>query len=313
MFRSFVSVKLMKLLKLWRTFKEGLKNFLRNGWLSFATVSVLSISLYIASITVLVAVGASSAIKNIQEKINVSIYFNPEVAETRILEIKNKLSGYREVKSAEYVSKNKALDEFLATSGDDPSIKEALEEIGGNPLLASLVIKAQNPEQYEIISTAISQSNFSGEISRINYEKNKTVIEKLSGFIRTVEKTGLVLSLIFILVSVLITFNTIRITIYSHKQEFEVMRLVGASNTYVRMPHIFEGIFYGTASAIITLIFLFFTFQFAAPALQKIISREALVSFYFHNLALMAIIIIFAGAMFGVVSSFIAVRRYLKV
>lgn len=303
----------MKLLKLWRTFKEGLKNFLRNGWLSLATVSILSISLYITSVTILIAIGAGSAVKNVQEKINISVYFNPEVTEARILEIKSKLSGYREVKSVEYISKDKALDEFLATSGDDPSIKEALEEIGGNPLLASLVIKAQSPEQYETISTAVSQSNFSGEISRINYEKNKTVIEKLSGFIRTVEKTGLVLSLIFILVSVLITFNTIRITIYSHKQEFEVMRLVGASNTYVRMPHIFEGIFYGTASAIITLIFLFFTFQFAAPVLQKIISREALVSFYFQNLALMAVVLIFTGAMFGVVSSFIAVRRYLKV
>ncbi len=303
----------MRLLKLWRTFKEGLKNFLRNGWLSLATVSILSISLYITSVTVLIAIGAGSAVKGVQEKINISVYFNPEVTEARILEIKDKLSGYREVKSVEYISKDKALDEFLTTSGDDPSIKEALEEIGGNPLLASLVIKAQSPEQYEIISTAVGQSNFSGEISRINYEKNKEVIGKLSGFVRAVEKTGLVLSLIFILVSVLITFNTIRITIYSHKQEFEVMRLVGASNTYVRMPHIFEGIFYGTASAIITLILLFFTFQFAAPVLQKIISREALVSFYFQNLALMAIVIIFAGAMFGVVSSFIAVRRYLKV
>ncbi len=278
-----------------------------------ATVSILSISLYITSVTVLIAIGAGSAVKNVQEKINISIYFNPEVTEARILEIRDKLSGYREVKSIEYVSKDKALDEFLATSGNDPSIKEALEEIGGNPLLASLVVKAQNTEQYETISTAVSQSNFSGEISRINYEKNKSVIEKLSGFIRTMEKTGLVLSLIFVLVSVLITFNTIRITIYSHKQEFEVMRLVGASNTYVRMPHIFEGIFYGIASAMITLVLLFFTFQFAAPMLHKIISREALVSFYFQNLALMAIVLIFIGAMMGIISSFIAVRRYLKV
>src|SRR4030042_2676508 len=155
MFRSFASVKLMKLLKLWRTFKEGVRNFLRNGWLSLATASILSISLYITSVTVLIAVGAGSAVKGVQEKINVSIYFNPEVAETRILEIKDKLSGYREVQSVEYVSKNKALDEFLATSGDDPFIKEALEEIGSNPLLASLVIKARSPEQYEIISTAV--------------------------------------------------------------------------------------------------------------------------------------------------------------
>lgn len=303
----------MKLLKLWRTFKEGVKNFSRNGWLSFATVSILSISLYITSITVLIAIGAGSAVRGVQEKINISVYFNPEVTEARILEIKEKLSGYREIKSIEYISKNKALDEFLATSGDDPSIKEALEEIGENPLLASLVIRAQDPEQYETIANSINQSSYAEEISRINYEKNKAVIERFSGLIRTAEKTGLILSLLFILIAVLITFNTIRLTIYSHRQEFEVMRLVGASNTYVRMPHVFEGMLYGVASAITTLVLIFLTFQFAAPALQKIISRGELVSFYFQNLALMAIALLFIGAALGTISSFIAIRRYLKV
>ncbi len=303
----------MKLLKLWRTFKEGVRNYYRNGWLTFATVSILSISLYIMSVTILMAIGAGTAAKNIQEKINVSVYFNPDVKEERVMEIKNKLSSYREIKSIAYVSKEQALDEFLRSSGNDPSIMEALNEIGENPLLASLVIKAQNPDQYEIIASAIEQSNFRDEINRTNYAKNKESIDKLNNFIRLVEKIGIIIGLIFMLIAVLVTFNTIRITIYSHKQEFEIMRLVGASNMYVRMPHVFEGIFYGITSAIAVLILLFITVEFIAPVIQRDISKDVLLSFYFQYFSSTALFLFISGILLGMISSFIAIRRYLKI
>lgn len=303
----------MKLLKLWRTFKEGIRNYYRNGWLTFATVSILSISLYIMSVTILMAIGAGTAAKSIQEKINVSVYFNPDVKEERVMEIKNKLSGYREIKSINYVSKEQALDEFMKSSGNDPSIMEALNEIGENPLLASLVIKAQSSDQYEIIASAIEQSNFRDEINRTNYAKNKESIDKLNNFIHLVEKIGIIIGLIFMLIAVLVTFNTIRITIYSHKQEFEIMRLVGASNMYVRMPHVFEGIFYGITSAIAVLILLFITVQFIAPVIQRDISKDVLISFYFQYFSLTALFLFISGILLGMISSFIAIRRYLKV
>jgi cell division transport system permease protein len=303
----------MKLLKLWRTFKEGLKNFYRNGWLSIATGSVMAVSLYIMSLTILIAVGSETAVKNIEERINISVYFKPEVGEDVILGIRDKISSYKEIKSVDYVSKEEALEEFIETSNNDPAIKEALEEIGENPLLPALVIKARDTEDYDLVARAIEQSSYNEYISRINYEKNKSAIEKLTNLIRTMEKIGFALSAIFIAVAILITFNTIRITIYAHRQELEVMRLVGASNMYVRMPHVFEGIFYGLSSATSVLILIYVTFQFIAPLFQKIISREALVSFYFHNFALMLILLVFSGVFFGVVSSLIAIRRYLKV
>ena len=303
----------MKLLKLWRTFKEGIKNFYRNGWLTFATVSVMSISLYIMALTMIVVVGANAAIRDVQERINISIYFNPEVKEDRILEVRNKLAGYREIKSVEYVSKDKALDEFMQITNNDPSIKEAIEEIGENPLLNSLVIRAQNPEQYETINDAIINSNFAADINQTNYTKNEDEIKRLNDVIKTVEKVGFILGTIFILVAVLITFNTIRITIYAHKQEFEVMRLVGASNLYVRMPHVFEGIFYGSASALIVMALLYPSFQFMGPSVQKIISRENLIGFYFDYFWVILVLLLLAGIFIGVLSSFVAIRRYLKI
>jgi cell division transport system permease protein len=303
----------MKLLKLWRTFKEGVKSFWRNGWLSFATVSVLSISLYIMGLTLLIALGSGAAVKNIQEKINISVYFNPDVKEDRIMDIKNKLSGYKEIKSIDYVSKDRAMNEFLASNNNDPSIKQALEEIGENPLLPSLVIKSQSPDQYETITQALQQSNFNQDINKINYENNKKAIERLTNLIMTVEKIGFAIGIIFVLVAILITFNTIRITIYAHKQELEVMRLVGASNMYIRMPHVFEGIFYGIVSAVVVLILLFITFQFVAPVIQKTISHEVLASFFFQYLGSMTLLLFFSGIVLGVISSLIAIRRYLKV
>ncbi|MCX6765919.1 MAG: permease-like cell division protein FtsX [Candidatus Moranbacteria bacterium] len=306
-------MKRTKLLKLWRTFKEGLKNFYRNGWLSFATVSILTISLYILSITILVGISTDSILKSVEDKINVSIYFNPEVKEERILEIKDKLTGYREIKSIDYVSKDQALKEFLASGNNDPSITQALEEIGENPLLAALVIRAHQSEQYGIIAQAIEQSNFREEISRINYEKNRTAIERLNNLIRLAERVGFVLGSIFIIIAVLITFNTIRLTIYSHRQEFEIMRLVGASNMYVRMPYVFEGILYGLFSAVGALLLLFITVAFTDPIIQKIMAGASVESLYFQYFGLIALFLFASGIILGIVSGFIAIRRYLKV
>ena len=146
----------MKFIKLKRTFREGMDNFRRNGWLSFATVSVLAISLYVISITIILGVTANMVLRNIQDKINVSVYFNTDIEENRILEIKSKLTGYQEISSIEYVSKEQALEQFKKMGDKNPSITQALAEIGDNPLLSALVIKAKHPSQYDLIAKAIT-------------------------------------------------------------------------------------------------------------------------------------------------------------
>ncbi|MFH0969502.1 MAG: permease-like cell division protein FtsX, partial [Patescibacteria group bacterium] len=301
----------MKILKLWRTLKEGFQNFIRNGWLSVATISILTISLYLISLTFMLGITANLLLKNVQEKINISIYFNPSVEESEILGIKNKIQNYKEIKSIEYVSKNKALDEFMELGNNDPSIKQALDELGENPLLASLVIRANQSDQYEIINQAIENSDFREEISRINYEKNKVIIERLNKIINFSKEIGIILGIIFVLIAVLITFNAIRITIYSHKQEFEIERLVGASNLYIRMPFIFEGIFYGFSASITSAIMLLITAKLVSNFVQKAISQENLMSLYLSNFWQIFGILFSLGILLGVISSFIAIRRYL--
>ena len=303
----------MKYIKLKRTFFEGLDNFRRNGWLSFATVSVLAISLYIISVTVILGVTANIVLKNIQDKINVSVYFNSGVEENRILEIKDKLVGYQEIKAIDYVSKEQALEQFKKLGNNDPSISQALEEIGDNPLLSSLIIKAKTPEQYDVISQAISNSSFAEDISKIDFEENKAAIQRLTSIIKLVEKIGFTLGIVFVFIGVMITFNAIRLTMYAHKNEFEVMRLVGASNTYIRMPFVFEGMFYGVSSAVLVMIFLAITSSFLAPITQGSISGGSIFSFYLSNFFIILIALLFSGIALGTVSGVIAIKRYLKV
>lgn len=298
-----------KKLKLYRTFKEGFTNFYRNGWLTLATGTVMAISLYLIGLTMIVGTVVNNAvIKAIQDRINVSIYFNPDVKEERIMEVKQQLEKYEEIKSVDYVSKDKALDELKNLSRDNESINQALTEIGDNPLLASLVIRAERPDQYEKIVGALENSSLREEFSRINYEKNKPVIEKISGLVSMSEDAGLAVGIVFVVLAVLITFNTIRITIYSHQAEFEVMRLVGASNIYVRMPYIFEGVLYGVTSSVAAfLLVLVSVLVIKSSAGITAGLGELGISFGSIFLTLLSI-----GVILGVVSSFIAIKRYLK-
>jgi len=303
----------MKILKLTRTLQEGFTNFKRNGWLSVATISVLTMSLYIISFTLLISYTSSYILQTVKDKINVTVYFSPEIKQDRIMEIKDELSKYAEIKSVTFVSKDEALKELESLSSGNESIKQALDEIGENPLPDALEIKANQPEQYEIIAKAIESSVFRDDIIRINYEQNKIIIQRLNNIANLLRKIGMVLGIGFVFLAVLITFNTIRITMYSHKQEFEVKRLVGASNIYVQMPFVFEGIFYGISSAIVSMLLLFATAKYISSISQKMLGVESLMPLYWGHFWTLSGILLASGIVIGVVSGFIAIRRYLKV
>lgn len=303
----------MHTLKLWRTFKEGKENFRRNGWLTFATISVITLSLFIVSLSLLIGITTQSILQNMRGKVNVSVSFNPDVTEERIMEIKNGLSKFKkEIASVEYISRDDALKQFLADSGNDPIIAKAVEEIGENPLLASLVIKAVTAEDYPLIVEQIKNSAFQNDISRINYAKNRKIFDRLDYINKTVKSAGLVLGALFIFVAILITFNAIRITIYSHRQEFEVKRLVGASNLYVKMPFIFEGALYGLVASIITVILISGVAYYVSPLTEGAVLQGNFMSLYLDYFLYIFAGVILLGISLGVVSSAIAIRRYLK-
>lgn len=300
-------------LKLWRTWKEGAQYFIRNGWLTFATIVILTLSLFVGAFSVIAATSAKSALNLKRESLSIAVSLNGDTPEDRIEEIKKDLERYQQISSVQYISRDAALSELLARNGDDDIIKRAVDTIGENPLLPTLIIRAGDPSQYELIANKLKDSIYQSDINRINYDRNKKIIDRLTSASRTIDLVGFAVSSVLIVVSFIITFYAILITIRSNRQEFEIMRLVGASNIYVRMPVIFQGILYGIIAAILSLCLLGIAFKFLAPYTTGLFMTGTVLSFYFtHFLAILAGLL-GSGIAIGVISSEVAVRGTLKV
>ena len=303
----------MKTIKLARVFREGVQNFYRDKWLTLATVVIMSLALYLVGIAIFLGFGVLHIIDSVESRINVSMYFDFTVPEEKILEIKKQIEGrsVEEIQSVTYISRDQAMQDFLAREGDSKEIKEALDMIGENPLPASLVIVAHNAAAYESIN-AYAFQEYEDYILDTSFAKNKAVIDEVHNLLILMRNTGLVLGGIFGVIAVLVTLNTIRMSLYAHRQEFEIMRLVGASNLYIKMPPLVEGVLYGLASAIIGVIFLVITIFASDPFVKKIMANADVSSFYGKDILQVIAIVLIVGIFLGLASSYIAIHRYLE-
>jgi cell division transport system permease protein len=189
--------------------------------------------------------------------------------------------------------------------------------LGDNPLGAALNIKAKEPSQYEGIANFLNEENIlssSGEkiIDKINYFENRVAIEKLSRIISSAERLGLAISLALVIVSIIITFNTIRLAIYISREEISVMQLVGASKNYVKGPFVVTGVLVGLISGIITALLFFPICYWLGGTTENFFIGFNIFDYYLGNFLEMVFIILGSGVGIGAISSFLAVRKYLK-
>lgn len=302
-----------------RTAKESLSNFWRNGWLSIASAIILSLSLFALGVLFIVSKAGKSSIEKIQSKVNISIYLKSDVSSERAMEIKSELEKNDLIKSVDYITKEKALEDFKKNNANEPVIIKSLDEIGDNPLLASLVVTAKSNDSYDSLAETISNANFREDVSRINYSRVKEYIEKLNSSTQQIEKFWTFLVIIFFFISILIIFNTVRITIYTHREEIEVMRLVGASNTYIRLPFLFEGIICAFASTIISMALLLGYVKYLSHQARTdlpiplFFGEQNLLSVYISNFILIFAFQFISATFLGILSSMIAMRKYLKI
>ncbi|MAG44600.1 hypothetical protein CL633_01795 [bacterium] len=294
----------------YRVLKTAFKNFWRNSWLSLATIGIMIITLLIISSLVIINVIADSALLSLQDKIDISVYFNLNTSEQEILKTKTELLNLPEIKDIEYISREQAVVNFTEKHKGNNLLLESLAELDENPLEATLNIKAQQASMYSAILTFLDQK-YSSIISKVRADKN--VIEKFNNITGTLRKTGFILSAIFAVLAVLITFNTIRLAIYTYKREVEIMRLVGASNWYIRWPFIIEGILYGIFGVWICVLILYLVVRFISPKIIVFLPEMNLLSYFHSHLWLIIGMQLLIAIGLGVTSSFIAIRRYLKV
>ena len=301
-----------------RIVKAGFINFWRNAVVSLSAIFVMTVALFVVGTTMIASVFLDSSLQSIKDKVDVNVYFNADAPEADIFLMKRGIEVLPEVKQVTYISRDKAIQNFKDRHQNDYLMTQALDELVDNPLGAILNIKAKDTAQYEAIAQHIkSEQEAAGSggnlIYNVNYSKNKVVIDKLTAITAGVERVSLAILLLLVAIAIVITFNTIRLAIYISREEIAIMRLVGANNTFVRGPFIVEGAMYGMVSAIVATALFYPVTSWLKGATSDFYGGVDLFYYYIANLNQIFLVLLGVGVFLGVISSYLAVRRYLKV
>lgn len=293
--------------------KFGWEGFKRNKGLFLTTTFIITITTSLIVSLFLLRGITASLVGMLEEKVDISVYFNLVTSEEEILKVKQELSAIPEVKDIKYVSREEALLLFKEKHKDNQVIIESLEEIGDNPLAAHLNVKAWQASQYEQISNFLEQGSFGGIIDKIDYHQNKTMIERMFFVGSTVEKASLIFILVSAFLAVMVAFNTVRLGIFNVNKEISIMRLVGASNWMIRGPFIVQGVISAVLATIITFSVFALVCNFLSPKIEVLITGFNLTAYFKANLGIIILIQLVSALGLGIIPALLAIRKYLKV
>lgn len=293
--------------------RAALRSFYRNGWLSVAATAIVTFSLVLISIFALLLLLGTNVITAIQNKIDVEIFFKDDAKVADILTVKEQLEKHPNAAKVTYISKGDALEIYKGQSDRNRRLVEQISE-EENPLPASVQVKAKNPDDLEAFNPTLESDFAKPLVASRSDKENREIIQRLQRIVGFIRSMGLFVSLTVLTFAVLVVFNTIRITIFSRREEIEIMRLVGASNAYIRGPFILEGAFYGVIGTAIALLVVYLLVLAFGPAISSYLRdlNEDVPAYFRANLPLIVIIQLATGIGVGVLSSYIAIRRHLR-
>lgn len=300
-----------------RVIRSGFFNFVRNGFVSLSSIFVMVVALSVIMAVMLSSTILNATLNELRDKVDLNVYFVSGAAETDISNIQQSLQKLPEVEKVTYVTADKALADFKARHQNDQLTLQALSELDDNPLGAVLNVKTKQPSQYAGIAEFLQGRNTLGAggttvVDKVNYFQNKTAIDKLARIIDSSERLGLIATIVLVAISVLITFNTVRLVIFVSREEISVMRLVGASNFYVRGPFVITGIIYGVIAALFTLAIFYPILFWFGRYTQNFFIGFNLFSYYTAHFSQLFGVVLGSGVVIGALSSYLAVRKYLK-
>ena len=303
-----------------RIFRAGFLDFWRNGFVSLASILVMTVTLFVVGMTFFAGVILQSTLQELRDKADVSVYFTVDAPEDQIMQLQKSLQALPQVQSVTYISADDALAAFRELHQDDQLTLQALQELGDNPLGAELDIKAKDISQYDAISQFLEQqqSAQTGQpsiIDKINYfdAQHREALDRLQSITDSAGRLGFIIILVLVLITIAISFNTLRLAIYTSREEIQVMRLVGAGSFYIRAPFMVEGVLYGLISGVITLLVFYPLTYWLGESTENFFGGINVFSYYISHFLLFFAIILGTGVVLGAVSSYLAVRRYLKI
>ncbi|MDD5606142.1 MAG: permease-like cell division protein FtsX [Patescibacteria group bacterium] len=297
-----------------RIFRSAFSGFKRNGWLSLVAVFIMSQALLIISIFASINLVIGASINAINERIDVAVFFKETVKEEQALALRTKVMTWEGVNEVVYVSPQEALDKFLNENRNRSAIRDVIpaEE---NFLPASLEVKVADPYVIEQVIDRILKSEDAALISETSLQDNQQLIARLRDVGSFIQRTSLILAGVFVVIALLIIFNTIRITIFTRRDEIEIMKLVGATDWYIRWPFIVEGMLYGVIATLLTLLLLYLGYlAFVRPMVESyVISTVNSPIFSWGFLIFLAIMQLVIGLGVGGFSSYLATKKHLNV
>jgi len=300
--------------KLRRIIKTGFSNFFRNGWLSVTASLIMSLALLSVGVFLILALSTNKIIHELKDKVDIVVNFKDSASESLIFQLKSDLMVRPEIKLVKYISKEDALKEFKARE----SVKREVRDIvtpEDNPLPRGLQIQSVDLKQYDYVAELIKRPTYAPYIDSSSYDDNKTLIDNINQSVRFIERVGIGLSALFIMIAILVVFNTVRLAVTFRSKEIEIMRLVGASETFVKAPFLIEGFLYGFFALIVSQGLIIAGTQLSqkistGTVFEKFIER--IIPVYYSNFIFVLIILAIVGTFIGVGASYLSLKRHVK-
>jgi cell division transport system permease protein len=300
-----------------RITRAGFVGFWRNAYVSLASIFVLMVVLFVIGATMFIDQLLTTSLNTLQNKVDINVYFVPTAALEDVEAVRDAVAALPDVATVTYTSREDALANFRARYSNNEITMQALNELDDNPLGANIAIQAKDLTQYENISQFLEDQRIAASpqnpvIETINYARNKEAIDTLSSIIAAVERSSSIITLVLIAAAILITFNTIRLAIYTAREEISIMRLVGASNMFIRGPFLLQGIMYGFVAGVLSLLIWYPIMIWLGPRTESFFEFN-LFAYFVNDFSTIFFTIISTGIVLGFISSILAIARYLRV
>ena len=292
---------------LFRTFGESLKNVFRHGWLSFSAILSITVTLLLTSILLIVSLNVEQMTKTVAQGLAVSVYLNYEVTDAEAILLQNNIKNLPNVSDVTYATEDEELKAVVESFGVGA---DHLFTGRDNPLFKTLTIIMVNPEEFSRLETTL-RSRYSTSIETISY--NQDVADRVLPFFQGIRNAAFALIVAVAFVAIILISNTIRITIVARRTEIGIMRLVAASNWYIRTPFIIEGIFLGIIGALIATGITVGAYWYYTPLMAERIALITVALVPWEMVLSEALVwTVGIGGIIGLIGSFFPVRKYLR-
>lgn len=297
----------MRISTIGRHFKEGLKNIGRNGWMTFASISAVTVTLLILGVFLLLAMNINYMANLVENQVEIVVSLDLKINDSQIKAVENEIKNIEGVKSLVFISKEEGLKKLKERFGKDADLLDGLDK--DNPLNDTFVVQAKDPRKTEEVALKIAKLNF---VEDVDY--GKTTISRLFKITDWIRNIGIVFIIGLAFTAMFLISNTIKITIYSRRREIQIMKLVGATNWFIRWPFFVEGLLLGILGSILPILVIILGYRYLLEQMNMSLSISFIKFLPLYPLAYqISGLLIGIGAFIGIWGSMMSVRRFLKI